>query len=151
MGLPFSIALTMIIGHFFYYQKKALNFLQNSILFMALTLLTTNLMTIAAMNINKLKLTDDPYLFLAFPLYRDVILPIIVLIFVNAFILSDSLKIKSTLLAAYLFSSLAIDYIHIYFGVIGYTKWQIAFPVLFHSAYIASSLFIAQIITKKEQ
>ncbi len=151
MGLPLSIALTMIIGHFFYYQKKALNFLQNSILFMVLTLLTTNLMTIAAMNISRLKLTDDPFLFLAFPLYRDVIIPIVVLIFVNAFILADSFKRKGALLAAYLFCGLAIDYFHIYFGVFDYTSWQIAFPVLFHSAYFTSSLFIAQIVTKKEQ
>lgn len=50
-GLPAAIVLTVIISYFFFFQKKKLSFLQNSIVFMILTMVTTNYITIMTLNL----------------------------------------------------------------------------------------------------
>lgn len=55
-GLPAAIVLTVIISYFFFFQKKKLSFLQNSIVFMILTL-----------NLYKFETTKNPFLFIVVP------------------------------------------------------------------------------------
>lgn len=149
MGLAFIVTLTMIIIHFFYYQKKALTFLQNSILFMILTLLTTNYLTITGLNLKWISWTKDPYLFPTIPVYRDIVIPFIVLILVNAYISADLKKLKFLLFLFYLSVMLIIEYLLIYFSIFKYRNWNLGFTEIFNTITFIISLAVVKFMNKK--
>lgn len=150
MGLAFIVTLTMIIIHIFYYQKKALTFLQNSILFMILTLLTTNYLTITGLNLKWISWTKDPYLFPSIPVYRDIVIPFIVLILINAYISADSKRLKFLFFLFYLSVMLMIESILIYFGIFTYRNWNLSLTTIFNAIHFLIILAVVKIMKKKE-
>lgn len=85
VGLPLTLVIALTLALVFYFHSKPLLFLQNSILYMILTIITTNVTTILSLNLHWMQTTVNPFLFPALLLYRDIIVPLIVLIFINGF------------------------------------------------------------------
>lgn len=150
MGLPFSLAITLILAQVFYYQKKRLSFLQNTILFMILTILISNFLTITTLEMKWIKSTDDPFLFIVISLYRDGILPILILIFINYFVTPNSAINKILIFSLFLICCLGIDSLLIFFGVLTYINWNLFLSLLVNSAYFFITLSLVKIFLQKE-
>ncbi len=73
IGLPLTLLLTILISFFCFFQRKTLTFIENSIVYMVLTILTTNIITILSLNLHLIKTTENPFLFPAVLLYRELI------------------------------------------------------------------------------
>jgi hypothetical protein len=146
MALPVSITLTIIISHFFFVQKKKLSFLQNSIVFMVISIMTKNYMTIMTMQLKMLKNTEDHFLFLFFLLQREIIIPLLVLIFINTYLLSSCWKRKTFLFIGVLASMQAVEYLSVHFKVVEYVKWNFIFAVIVNVAYLLMGLGLAKIV-----
>ncbi len=146
IGLPFAIFLTLSISLFFFFQRKPFNFIQNSINYMVVSILTTNVFTILALNLKLMKTTENPYLFPAFILYRDVIIPLLILIVINIFYTKFTLK-KKVFYFLFIFACLiGIDKLLIFFNVLEFTKWNFYYNAAVHCSFILIGLGIAKMV-----
>lgn len=150
MAIPLSIVLTLLTAHYFYYQQKSLTFLQNSVLFMILNLLTMNLYTITAFNLNWIKITQDSILFTVIPLTRNIVIPLMVLIFINAFLSRQKVSRKMLILLLFLVYSLGMDVFLVTFKVLDYGKWKLSFSMIVNSGYFLLTLLLVKLIRIKE-
>lgn len=146
MGLPFLITITLIISIIFFLQKKSFSFTQNSIIFMMLTIVTTNYLTIMSLNIKWLKLTEGPFLFIGFILYRDFLIPLLVLIFINMFFNTSKMKNKIFVFILLLLGLQAVELISIRFGIIEYVKWNLFLAAIINFLYLLIGLALAKIV-----
>lgn len=146
IGLPLTILLNLVISLFFFFQKKPFSFLQNSIVYMAFTILTTNVITILSLNLQMIKTTENPFLFPAVLFYRDGIIPLLLLIFVNAYHTSSTLKVKVFYFILIFACLNGIDALLIYVDVLKFTKWNFLKEAMINCAYLFIGLGIAKIV-----
>ncbi|RIW37388.1 hypothetical protein D3H55_04970 [Bacillus salacetis] len=92
--LPLMTFLFLTVLLFFFFQRKSFSFVENSILFILFTILITNVTTILTLNLDLIRRTDNPFLFPAYLLYRNGILPLLLLIFINMVHSGFSLTVK---------------------------------------------------------
>jgi len=146
IGLPLTILLTLSISLCFFFQRKPFSFIQNSIIYMTLTILTTNVITILSLNLKLIKTTENPFLFPAVLLYRDGIIPLLVLIFVNVFHKSFTLKLK-VFYFIFIFAGLnGMEALFIRIYKMEFTKWNFFNAATVNCAYLFFGLGIAKIV-----
>jgi hypothetical protein len=146
IGLPLSILLTLSISFFYFFQRKPFTFIENSIVYMIITILTTNKITILTLNFKLIKTTENPFLFPAVLLYRDVIIPLLVLIFINVFHTSFTLRLKSFYFI-FIFACLnGIEALLIFLDVFEFTKWNFFYAAIVNTAYLFIGLGISKIV-----
>lgn len=147
IGLPLTILLTTFISFFFFFQRKPFTFLENSIIYMVMTILTTNVITILTLNFKLVKTTENPLLFPAVLIYRDGIIPLLVLIFINVFYTRlTNLKLKFFFFIIIFVSLNGIEALLIFLKVFEFTKWNFFYSVIVNSAYLFTGLGIAKIV-----
>jgi hypothetical protein len=98
------------------------------------------------MQLKLIKTTEDPFLFPAVLMYREVIIPLIVLIFINIYLLSSCWKKKVFLLIGVLASMLGINYLTVFFRLVVYIKWNFIYALIVEVAYLFIGLGIAKIV-----
>jgi hypothetical protein len=145
MALPISITLTIIIAYIFVFTKKKSSFLQNSIVFMLIAIAIKNFTTIMTMESKMLKSSEDSVLFIFFLLYRELIIPLSVLIFINAYLLSSSWK-KIWICISVLAFMLGVEYLTVRFKVIEYVKWNFIYAAIVEVAYLLIGLGLAKAV-----
>lgn len=145
MIVSLSIIITWFLGMILYYEKKQLLFISNFILYTFLNFLITNYTTIMSLNISRFTTTKNPFLFTAFILYRELILPFIAIIFANLFIHSHS-KIKIATLSLTVLSMEWIDTLLTHYHIIRYINWSEYQQFLVNLLILAFSLMIATIL-----
>jgi hypothetical protein len=146
IGLPLTILLTISISLFFFFQRKRFTFTENSIVYMAITILTTNVITILTLNLKVIKTTENPFLFPAVLLYRDVIIPLLVLSFINGFLANFTLK-RKFFYFIFIFTCLnGIEALLIFQDVLKFIKWNYFNAVIVNTAYLFIGLGIAKIV-----
>jgi hypothetical protein len=146
MALSFSITLTIMISHVFFFQKKKLSFLLNSIVFMILAIITRNYMTIMTMELKLLKTTEDHVLFLFFLVNREIIIPLLILIFTNIYLQTTSLKKKIFLFIGVLLFMHGMDYLSVHLKVITFIKWNFIYAAIVNVVYLLIGLGLAKIV-----
>lgn len=149
--LPLSLAITIIISYFFFFQRKKLSFIQNSIIYMVMTMVTTNFITITVLNLKLIKTTENHFLFIVIPLYRDAIIPLLVLIFVNGFFKSSSLKLKIFYFISIFTNLNGIEALLVYFNVLEYTKWNFFYAAIVNFSYLLIGLGLTKIVWHAKQ
>jgi hypothetical protein len=113
---------------------------------MVITILATNVITILSLNLKLVKTTENSFLFPAVLLYRDAIIPLLVLVFINAFHTSFTLKLK-TFYFIFIFTCLnGMEALLIFLNVIEYTKWNFFYSAITNTAYLLIGLGIAKIV-----
>lgn len=146
IGLPLTILLTLSISLFFFYQGKRFNFIENSIIYMVMTIFITNVITILSLNFKVITLTENPFLFLAVILYRDGMIPLLVLIFINVIYTNFTLKLK-LFTSILIFACLnGIQVLLIFWEVIQYPKWNFFYAAIVNTGYLLIGLGIASIV-----
>ncbi|PWW25731.1 hypothetical protein DFO73_11223 [Cytobacillus oceanisediminis] len=144
MALPTAIVISVYLLLGLYYSKKQLSFLQNSLIFMIISIAARNYTTIMSMQLKWFHLTEDSLLFLVFLLHRDVIGPILVLIFINGYWTFHSGKMKVFLYIIFLICLQLMDFFSVGFGVITYTKWSFLKAGLANSAFLFAGLGLSK-------
>jgi hypothetical protein len=146
MGLPATIVLTIIVSYFFFFQKKKLSFLQNSTLYMILGLLSTNYITIMGLNLDKFETTKNGFLFIAVPLYRTIIIPLLVLLFINAYLAAQKKFIQVLYVLFFLATLDGLQVFLIYFKIIRYTHWNFFAATIVNVFYLIIGLGMAKLV-----
>jgi hypothetical protein len=146
MALAIIITLTILIFYIFFIQKKKLSFLQNSIVFMLMTIVTTNYITIMSMELKILKTSEDDFLFLFLLILRDIVIPLLVLIFINTYLHSPSMKKKVIFFIVILSILHGMDYLSVYFGVIKYVKWNFIYSLFVDVAYLLIGMGLSIVV-----
>jgi hypothetical protein len=146
IGLPLTMLLTLSFALFYFSQRKPLTFTENSIVYMLMTILTTNVITILSLNFRLIKTTENPLLFPAVLLYRDGIIPLLVLIFINGVFTSFTLKLKSFLFIFIFALLLGIEALLVFLNVIEFTKWNLLYAAIVNTAYPLIGLGMAKMV-----
>lgn len=146
IGLPLTLVIALTLALVFYFQTKSFNFLENSIIYMVLTIMTTNVLTILSLNLKWIKPTNDPFIFPAYLLYRDGIIPLLVLIFVNGFHTTKGLRIRTTYFFICFICLQAMEVLLLKYKIIEYTKWKWFFSIITNIGYLMMGLIIAKML-----
>lgn len=146
IGLPLTIILTISISLFFFFQKKCFTFTENSIVYMVITMLTTNVITILSLNLKVIKTTENPFLFPSVLLYRDIIIPLLVLSLINVSFASFTLKRKIFYFIIIFICLNGIEALLIFLDVFIFTKWNYFNAAIINSAYLFIGLWFAKIV-----
>jgi hypothetical protein len=146
MGLPFTIFLTLSFSLIFFFQKKPFSFLENSIFYMVMTIFTTNVITILSLNFKLINTTGNPLLFPALILYRDGIIPLLVLIAINIFHSSFTLKVKSFFFILIFACLNGIEALLDTLEVLQFLKWNYFYAAIVNIACLLIGLGIAKIV-----
>jgi hypothetical protein len=150
VALPISITLTLFISHLFFHSNKKLSFLQNSILFMIVVIMVRNYTTIMSMELKLLKITEDPFLFIFLLLYREIIVPLVVLFFANTYLTITRRTKRMFLLFSVLAFMGGMDYLSEYFKVIEWVKWNFIYAGIVNAAILMVGLGLAKVLLLKK-
>ncbi|MEH7108063.1 hypothetical protein [Bacillus sp. JJ1764] len=99
--------------------------------FLIIVIITRNEYSILGVNVNYIKLPQEKDLFIAFVLYRSLIYPIILILFVNGFMASRHLGRRSFFFLLSFSLLLLAEFLSIRLGLIEYIKWNFMFHSLF--------------------
>lgn len=146
IGLPITLLITLLIWHFYFYQTKTFTFLENSIIYMVITILATNVITLLSLNFKLINTTDNPLLFPAVLLYRDVIIPLLVLIISNVCFTGFSLRVKFINFIITFACLHGIEILLVLFDVFEFNKWNFFLSGIINTTYLLCGLGIAKIV-----
>jgi hypothetical protein len=110
---------------------------------MVITILATNVITILTLNFKWIQKTENPLLFPTVLLYRDIIIPLLVLVFINVFHTSQK---KSLSFIFILICLNGIEALLVFLNIFEYTKWNFFYATIVHSAYLFIGLGIAKTV-----
>lgn len=148
MPLTIMIILTWLICAIFIFIPKSLSFLQNLIIFMLLTIIARNVMTIITMELQLIETSQDPVVYLFFILQREVFMPIATLIAVNCLFQFTDVSKKVMLFIIILASIHAVNYLATSMNVITYKNWDYLYDLVFETIFILIALGIAKILLR---
>lgn len=140
MALSIYISITIVLLHFAYHIKKPLNFLQNSIVFMVIAIITRQCLTIMAMEWKLYKLTEDYWLFICLLLCRDILSPMVTVIFSNFYLRFEYWLSKLAIFMISLSTLLGLNYLAVHFGIITYVKWNFGYTLLMNAVFLLAAL-----------
>ena len=146
MALATFITITILLFWFFVLIRKRLSLIQNSILFMAMGIITRNYLTIMILQLGKIKISENHTLFASLLIYRDLIIPLVTLIFMNIQLGTSGWERK---LLQFIWAALFIvsmDFLLVYFKVIQFTGWNLVYEGIVDIAYLLISLVVVKIL-----
>ena len=146
MELPIFLTVTIILSYLLFFLKKSLSFLQNSIVFMVIGLITKSYLTIMSMELKLIQLTKDQFLFMALLMYRDLLIPIVVLIFVNLYYSPTNNKNKTFLFIGMLTILQGVNLLLAYFQIITFANWNLLLGGIVNIAYLLIGLVLVKIL-----
>ena len=147
MALSIYISLTIVMLHFGYFIRKPLNFLGNSLIFMLIAIITRQCLTVMAMELKFFKLTEDYWLFICLLLCRDILTPMVVVIFSNFYLRSRTVTQKIITFFLSIAALLGLHYLAVQFGIITYVKWNFGYTLLLNAAFLLAALGIVKLIS----
>jgi hypothetical protein len=143
--------VAVVLSQFFFYQQKRLTLAQNSILFMLAALGTRNYMTIMTLQLSRIRMSDDSFLFIYFLIQREWIAPLVLLSFVNKYIRTQSGKKRFLAFLGYLFVLVLMDALSVYFKVVTYVQWNFMYAALSDILFLISGLALAKLVLLFQQ
>jgi hypothetical protein len=144
MALPLIITLTFLISYITFFIKKKYSFLHNAILFMVMAIITKNYMTVTSMELKLIKHTEEYSLFLFLILHREIIIPLLILIYVNLRFRNATLPWAIFLFILILSLMQTMTYLTTYFEVVEFIKWNMFYALLANIAFMLIGLGISK-------
>jgi hypothetical protein len=146
MALPISITLTLIIAYITFFLKKKFSFVHNAIIFLIMAIIEKNYITIMNLELKILKTTEDPFLFLFLLLHREIIIPLLLVIFLNVLLRLNTLgqKILHFIFIAG-FMQLT-DILSTYFKVVEFIKWNMFYELLVNISFLFIGIGISKFL-----
>lgn len=125
MALPLTVTIAILLIHCVYFLKDKQSFLVNSIVFFVISIFIMNYLTIIAWNLTWVSISTDHELFISFLLHRNVITPLLLIIFINVFYNLHSWGRKIILLIGNLLIMHVLHYGSLYFNVESFNEWTL--------------------------
>lgn len=153
MGLSITISLTLITLLIFILSKKKLSFLKNAIVFIVMSILIKNYLTLINMNFKLIKITLDDSLFIALLLYRELIIPFYILLFINRYFFTKKKWLRCFLFIIFASIIQGFEMLMVNFQVITYVNYSLTLSFLVNFSYLIISIGLANllfIIEKRE-
>ncbi|MUK87963.1 hypothetical protein GMD78_06070 [Ornithinibacillus sp. L9] len=144
MAVPITVVLMIIVLFFVFFMKKRLNFLQNTILYMVMAIITKNYFSIMVMELKLYKNADDSSLFISLLIDREIIIPILIVIFVNYFIEFRAWYKKIVVSIIIIGCLQLLDFFSVLFGVIEFVRWNMFYELLINMSYLLIGLGICK-------
>ncbi|WP_029326559.1 hypothetical protein [Bacillus sp. m3-13] len=142
MELVIYLILTWFIATFFFFQKKRLLFIENLMLFLFFLFINKCVLTMISMNLSLIMYSKEPHLFICFWLQRNIIFPLILLIFVNG-VFTKSIGKKVTGGLFTLIVILLTEALAIHFSIIHYHMWSFFISLVVSAGYLLLALGIS--------
>ncbi|WP_261134411.1 hypothetical protein [Bacillus sp. Marseille-Q3570] len=146
IALPTIITVTILVSLFFFFLTKSLSFLQNSLLFMVISILTKNISTLMSLNWKVIHTTEDQFLFLFFLINREILIPLLVLIFVNIYLRTPSGGKRIIIYICSIPVIAGLNFLSEYFNVIDFVKITLFHHTLVDTTYFLIGIGLAKII-----
>jgi hypothetical protein len=146
MVLSVLVSLSIVLGLIFYFFEKKLSFVENAIIFMSLAIITRNYHTIMTMVLKTVKSSEEHKLFADLLLQREVTTPVLVLIFINGFLLCRVWK-KRVILFLFIIGLLqGMDVLFVHFDVIHFVKWNFYYGCIVNLFYLFAGIGLAYLL-----
>lgn len=137
--LTLYLITTWLLLNILYFIPKNNLYIESAFVFMVIAIITRNEYTILALDLDYIILTKKSDLFIAFILYRSLIYPIIMVIFISIFT-SMKKAIGKTLVVLAAFSILFLaEFLALKIHLVQYVKWNL----FFHSIFIGLIILTA--------
>jgi hypothetical protein len=140
MALSMYLIIALMLLLFSFYIRKPLNFLQNSIVFMIISIIARQYLTLIWMKFERINLTDEHLRFMSFLLYRDLFIPITVFIFVNFYLRMRNRQSKVFLFAGILLLMMGLEYLNVFFEIIEFVHWNLFLAGIVDGIYLLIGL-----------
>lgn len=147
MALSIYITITILLLHLAYHLQKPLNFLQNALIFMVVAILTRQCVTIFGLEWKLFKLTEDHWLFVCLLLCRDVLTPMVTVLFVNYYVRAKSPLYKTTAFLISLGIMLCIHELAVQFHILTYIKWNFYYTILLNAGFLFSAIGVLKLLS----
>ncbi|MCA0988508.1 hypothetical protein [Guptibacillus algicola] len=125
MALSIAITISIILLHLSIFQHSKHSFLDNSIVFFVVSIFIMNYLTIIAWNKEFIAVSTDDSLFVSFLLHRNLITPLLIVLFANTFRKQKGVLVKVGLLASTLLIMYLFNFGSVYFDVENYKEWNL--------------------------
>ncbi|MGO4886263.1 hypothetical protein ACJ2A9_00765 [Anaerobacillus sp. MEB173] len=142
MTLPLFITIAFLIAYLTFFMKKKMTFLHNAILYMVMAIVTKNYMTIMYMELRVIKHTEDPMLALSLLIMREMILPLLVVMYINLRIPDTSWQREILLFATIVGLLQIMTGLSSYLGIVEFIKWNMYYALLVNISYVLIGLGI---------
>lgn len=147
MALSIYITITILLLHFAYHIQKPLNFLQNALVFMVVAIITRQCVTIFALEWHLFKMTEDDWLFVCLILCRDVLTPMVTVLFANYYVQAKSLFYKMAAFLISLVIMLAMHELAVQFHILTYVKWNFFYTILLNAGFLLSAVGVLKLVS----
>ncbi|WLR55598.1 hypothetical protein LC048_00835 [Mesobacillus subterraneus] len=147
MALSIYITITILLLHFAYHVQKPLNFLQNALVFMVVAIITRQCVTVFALEWHLFNLPEDDWLFVCLILCRDVLTPMVTVLFANYYVQAKSLFYKIEAFLISLAIMLAMHGLALQFQILTYVKWNFFYTILLNAGFLLSALGVLRLVS----
>ncbi|RBP01142.1 hypothetical protein [Rossellomorea aquimaris] len=154
MSLPFFISILILLIYIVIFMQKKLSFTSNSIQFMALSIISTNYITIMTNNLEWLRASEDVTPFISLLINREFILPLVGIVMVNGYLNDGNRTHRFLLFVSLLFFISVLDILHIHFKTIEYPQWSLLNTIIVNGIYLLICIWIGlglYYLQKKEE
>lgn len=147
MALSIYLTITILLLHFAYHVQKPLNFLQNAMVFMVIAIITRQCVTVFGLEWKLFRLTEDPWLFICLLLCRDVLTPMITVLFANYYVRAKSPFLKITVFLITLVVMVSMQKLAVQFHILTYIKWNFFYTTLLNAGFLLSALGVLKLVS----
>ncbi len=144
MQHPIFFELTILFLIFFYSFTKPYSFFENSFIFIILELLISSYFSVLYVNTEVWEVNKNTALFVMFRIYEIIILPILILLFINILKLIPRKWLKGITFIIFLLVTYGVEYTLVHWDIITYIEW-----VYWKSILIYILLFISVMLLLK--
>jgi len=145
MVLVLYTTISWLVGTYLITTIQKKEILRSIIIYFVFSMLSVSIFTVISLNLQLIEITKDKTKFLSLLLNRNIIMPFLILIFINSFYrLTKNKKIISIILL--MISITLLEFINIKLQIYLYVKWNFGLTILFNTLFVLITLIISQCI-----
>ncbi|MFC0560883.1 hypothetical protein [Halalkalibacter alkalisediminis] len=148
MGFAFFFFLSYLIVSMFIVMRKKLNIVENTFVFLLILFVNINVSWIIFEELDLLTVTEDAMKYVGFLLNRSMILPMIIVVYLN--LVNRSLKMFKKVLITIISISTVIIFsgISILFDLITYVNWNFIYDAIYFGALHLLAFYAQKLFRK---
>ncbi|MDQ1147228.1 FlaA1/EpsC-like NDP-sugar epimerase [Bacillus sp. SORGH_AS 510] len=143
--------LTLILAAIYTYQPKKISLVNQLSMFFIISMLLINSMTILSLDKNLIEYTHEKEGFFAFILYRDLVYPLLFLIYLNLYkqIKKDSIRVL--LIIGMLATFFLIELTALKTKLLYYINWNLSLSVFLYLGFFVILVNVLKFLEKYER
>lgn len=140
----YAIISWLVITYLFTTIQK-IEVIRSIIMYSIVAILTVSSFTIISLNLKLIYITEDRTKFLSLLMSRNIIIPFLIIIFVNLFYRLTSYKKIVPIISLILLITL-LEFINLKLQIYSYVQWNFALTFLINSLFVLTALILSKCI-----